>query len=120
MSLKALNIGEETTEVEDYDNKKVHGKTMKKEYVLNDLEALKKKLNNCKRVPEIEITGEATNGSSVTIAVKTPLFEYFKSSLVGIIETDKRITKIGTVRKVIADTNFNGEANVEYQLEACK
>ena len=98
-------------------SKDVAGSTAKKEYVLNDIEALKKKLDNCKRSPPLSITNEAVNGSCVTVAFRTSLFEFFKSSFTKEISTDERITRVDPVRRVVADTNHHGEANVEYQLE---
>ena len=92
-------------------------KVVKKDYVLNDMEALKKKLDNCKRDPELGIIGEAQDGSCVTVAVKTALFEYFKANLVNSLKLDTRIIDVNPTRRVTADTNFNGEANVEFQLE---
>ena len=97
--------------------KKNQPKVLKKDYVLNDMEALKKKLDNARRNPGIEISGEAVDSSCVTIGVKTALYEYFKSSLMEILGKDSRIANIKPIQKVIADTNFNGEASVEYQLE---
>ena len=92
-------------------------RTAKKSYVLNDLEAIKKKLENAYRQPGIEIVTEAVDGSCVTIGVKTSLFEYFKENLLSTLMNDARVSKVDPVRKVTADTNFNGEASVEYQLE---
>ena len=56
--------------------KKNAGKTVKKDYVLNDLEALKKKLAHSTRSPEIEVASEAINGAKITNTVKTVLFDY--------------------------------------------
>ena len=33
------------------------------------------------------------------------------------LKQDERIPKAEAVKKVVADTNFNGEADVEFQLE---
>ena len=59
-------------------SKKNQVNVMKKAYVLNNLEALKKKMNNEKRKPEIAISGEAIDGSCTTVSMKTSLFEYSK------------------------------------------
>jgi hypothetical protein len=96
------------------DIKKRATKTVKKDYVLNDMEALKKKLDNAKRKPEIEISGEAVDGSFVTIGVKTSLFEYLKAFLMENFIKDTRISTVQPIQKVVAETNFNGEANVFY------
>ena len=67
-SIKAFdNKGDSTIE------KKKQGTIVKKDYVLNDLEALKKKLANEKRQPEVGISGEASNGACTTVCMKTSL-----------------------------------------------
>ena len=92
-------------------------KVLKKDYVLNDIEAIKNKLENCKRNPEIGIIGEAVDGSSTTVAVKTALFEYSRQNLISSIRKDTRTIEVIPTKQVISDTNFHGEANVEYQFE---
>ena len=117
-----VTVPEAGTAIDKNDDKVVDGKKkmtkiLKKDYVLNDMEALKKKLDNAKRKPEIEISGEAKDGSCVTIGLKTSLFEYFKSFLMEHFKKDDRISNVEPIQKVVAETNFHGEANVEYQLE---
>ena len=97
--------------------KKKQANVIKKDYILNDLEALKKKMANKKRSPEIGIYGEAVNGACTTIGMKTSLFEYSKAFMMEEIGKDARITQITPVAKVVADTIFHGEADIEYQLE---
>ena len=79
-----------------------HFDLMKKDYVLNDLEALKKKLNNENRKPEIQLVGEAKNGSCSTVSMKTSLFEYSKAFMMDIISKDERIIKVNSVRIAVA------------------
>ena len=97
--------------------KKSSGGIIKKDYILNDLEALKKKLDNEYLSPGIQITNEAVSGASTTIRLKTSLFEYAKCYLMETLKQDERIIKAEAVKKVVADTNFHGEADVEFQLE---
>ena len=54
---------------------------LKKDYVLNELEALKKKLDNEDLKPEISISSHAVDGSNATISMKTSLYEYAKVHL---------------------------------------
>ena len=49
---------------------------VKKDYFLNDIEALKKTMNNEEKKPELGISGEAIDGSCTTICMKTSLFKY--------------------------------------------
>ena len=109
----ALNV-ENSTEV---DAKKQQVNVLKKDYVLNDLEALKKKMNNESRNPGISITGEASNGSCTTVGMKTSLFEYSKVWMFELLSVDERIVDVIPVQKVVADSNHHGQADVEYQLE---
>jgi hypothetical protein len=111
MSVTTLQM---TDNVIAHDLNKKQTKTLKKDYVLNDLDALKKKLDNSQRNPGIEISEEAVDGSCATVGVKTALFEYFKAFLIEYLQKDNRITKVEPVQKVVADTKFHGEANVEY------
>ena len=87
-----------------------------KEYVLNDLEALKKKLNNEHRKPEIQMSKEASNGSCATVGMKTSLFEYSKAVMTNILLKDARILEVRAVQKAVAKTNYNGNVDVESSL----
>ena len=90
---------------------------IKKDYILNDLEAIKKKLDNEYLQPEIQISSEAVDGANTIISMKTSLFEYAKQFLMEALKQDTRIIKAEAVKKVVAKTNFHGEADVEFQLE---
>ena len=96
---------------------KKNSNVVKKDYILNDLEALKKKLDNEHLKPEIKISNEAVDGGNTTITMKTSLFEYCKQFLMETLKKDDRIIKAEAVKKVVADTNYHGEADVEFQLE---
>ena len=92
-------------------------KILKKDYVLNDIEALKKKLDNSTRNPSIEISKEAVDGSCVTVGVKTALYEYFKARLMDDFKNHPNICEAKPIQKVVANTHMHGIADVEYQLE---
>ena len=79
---------------------------IKKYYILNDLEAIKKKLDNEYLQPEIQISGEAVEGANTIISMKTSPFEYAKQFLMEALKQDTRIIKAGAVKKVVAKTNF--------------
>ena len=61
------------------DTSKVVTKIVKRKYVLNELEAMRKKLSYQQRSPAVTIEGEAKNGSTINVLVKTSLFEQNKS-----------------------------------------
>ena len=90
---------------------------LKKDYFLNDIDALKKKLDNSKRNPAIEISKEAIDGSCVTVGMKTALYEYFKACLMDDFKNHPNICVAKPVLKAVANTHMNGVADVEYQLE---
>ena len=54
---------------------KIHAaKAIKKNYVMDELEAMKKKLSFQQRTPAISVEGEAKNGVTISVLVKTSLF----------------------------------------------
>ena len=95
--LNMTNKAIKNTKSDGLVEKKKDGNVKKKDYVLNDLEALKKKMANEKRSPEIGLTGEAVDGSCSTVGMKTSLFEYFKAVMMNEIGKDERITSINAV-----------------------
>ena len=94
-------------------------KTIKKAYILDELDAMKKKLSFQLRNPAISIEGEAKNGVTINVLVKTSLFEYAKANLINDLQAN--IAVIDTKQTVVATANskHSGVADVEYQLE-CK
>ena len=108
-----------TSEVANVKDKAAPDKTKieMKNYILDDLGALKKKWNMINHKPEIDVNGEATNGSSINIDMKTSVFELMKAKLVEKMKNEKEIDDIAlpTTSKAVAK---NGEeADVEYHLE---
>ena len=57
-----------------------------KNYILDDLTALKKKWSMINHKPEIDVNGEASNGSSINVAMKISLFEIMKAKLVNVLK----------------------------------
>ena len=87
-----------------------------KTYILDDLGALKKKWNRINHKPEIDENGEALNGSSVNIDMKTSIFEMMKMDMISSLKKENKIDDISlpTPSKAIAK---NGEeADVEYHI----
>ena len=112
------NTNNAVTVLKDNDTtSKKNANVVKKDYILNDLEAIKKKLDNEYLSPAIQITKEASNGISTTVSMKTSLFEFSKCFLMEALKKDVRVTMAEAVLKVTAETNFNGDADVEFQLE---
>ena len=72
------------------DKSKVEMKT----YILDDLAALKKKWNMINHKPEIDVNGEAINGSSINVDMKTGLFEVMKANLLPALDKETDIGEI--------------------------
>ena len=92
-------------------------KVIKKPYVLNELDAMRKKLNFQHRNPSISIEGEAKNGSTININVKTSLFEYTKARLIEELVAIPEILETEQTATATAPSKHSGIAEVEYQLE---
>ena len=60
------------------DMKKLSGRTVQKDYILNDISALKKKVRHETRPEAFDTGSEASNGSNVVIQMKTSFFEHVK------------------------------------------
>ena len=73
---------------------KTSAKIVKRTYVLNELEAMKKKLSFQQRSPAISIDGEAKNGVTINVLVKTSLFEYTKAKLINALEDDPEVVEL--------------------------
>ena len=88
-----------------------------KNYILDDLTALKKKWSMINHKPEIDVNGEASNGSSINVAMKTSLFEIMKVKLVNVLKGDPNIEEIGFPMTSKATAKNGEEADVEYHLD---
>jgi hypothetical protein len=92
------------------------GSVEMKSYVLDDLKALKKKWNMITHKPEVDVNGEASNGSSINVDLKTSLFELMKNGIVDFFkkEPDIQAVEFPTTSKAVSK---NGEeADVEYHV----
>ena len=96
---------------------KTSAKVVKRTYVLNELEAMKKKLSFQQRSPAISIDGEAKNGVTINVLVKTSLFEYTKAKLINALEDDPEVVETKQTVVATATSKHSGVADVEYQLE---
>ena len=88
-----------------------------KNYILDDLTALKKKWSMINHKPEIDVNGESSNGSSINVAMKTSLFEIMKAKLVNVLKGESNIEEIGFPMTSKATANNGEEADVEYHLD---
>ena len=93
------------------------GTTRQKNYVLNDVGALKKKITHEKRQLDYSLAKEAKDFSNVVIQMRASFFEYVKSYFISELEDNQNITKIENAVRSKAATESSMEAYVEYSLE---
>ena len=92
------------------------GSVIQRNYILNDVEALKKKIKAEKRQKDLSIT-EAKDGSSVTVTLKAPLFEFVKTYFIQEIQSLAEIKSVKNAEGVKVASETGGDAFVEYLME---
>ena len=94
------------------------GKTSKqRNYTLNDVSALKKKIQHEKRIVDIEIGKEAKNYSNVTVPMRASFFEHVKLFFIKDLLTSPDIVKVENAEVARAATESHGDADVEYTVD---
>ena len=88
-----------------------------KTYILDDLKALKKKWNMISHEPEIDVNGEAANGSSINIDMKTAIFEVMKAGLVDYLKKKADVMEVVFPMTSRAQSKNGEEADVEYHID---
>ena len=88
-----------------------------KDYVLDDLKALKKKWSMIDHKPEIDVNGEASNRSSININMKTSVFELMKAGLIDFLKKETDIQKVEFPVISKAQSKNGEEADVEYHVD---
>ena len=99
------------------DTTKTVATVVKRNYVLYELEAMRKKLSCQQRNPAVSIEREAKNGSTINVLVKTSLFEYTKVKLLDALKNDPEVVETKQTVTATAPSKHSGMADVEYQLE---
>ena len=87
-----------------------------REYTLNDVGALKKKVVHEKRKVDIMIEKEAKDLSNVTILMRASFFEHVKSAFVPELTKHPEFVSFDNMEGVKAATESHGEAYVEYSV----
>ena len=93
------------------------GTTRQRNYTLNDIGALKKKISHEKRSFDFMISKEAVDNSNVVIPMRASFFEFLKRNFIEDLERDPSIVNIENAERVKAATETVGDAFVEYSLE---
>lgn len=90
------HIGSTSSKIPSMSNKKAGTKAevVQRNYALNDIGALKKKLSQETNTEPFSIGKEAKDGSNITITMRASVFERVKQAFVEELSKDNRITKI--------------------------
>ena len=106
----------DVTVIELHKEPKNHAVEMKT-YILDDLKALKKKFNMINHNPPIDVNGEASNGASINIDMKTSLFELMKEGFIDHLKKETDIQKLEFPVTSKAQSKNGDEADVEYHVD---
>ena len=105
-----------TTEVELHEEPNNYAVEMKT-YILDDFKALKKKFSMINHNPSIDINGEASNGASINVDMKTSLFELLKQGFCNYLKNEVDIQKVELPVTSKAQSKNGDEADVEYHVD---
>ena len=128
-ALSIVHIGDEPTTSSDnivveksFDDKNIekngrNGKVKQRNYTLNDVAALKKKMKAEVKKQEVSIGKEAKDASNITVPMKASFFEFVKAYFINDLIDNSNIVKIDNAEGVKAATDNHGDAFVEYLME---
>ena len=93
------------------------GQTIQRNYVLNDIGALKKKIRHESRKDPYNQGTEARDGSNMVLLFKTSFFEYLKYNFINDLVKASGIDNVHNVIGAKVNSESSGEAFVEFSLE---
>ena len=93
------------------------GRTIQRNYVLNDTAALKKKIKHENRKDAFNQGVEARDCSNMVLLLKTSFFEHVKNRFISDIMNREEITDVKNAVGAKVDSESSGEAFVEYSLD---
>ena len=67
--------------------------------------------------PEIDVNGEALNGSSINVDMKTSIFELMKAGILDYLKKETDIKKVELLTTSKAYSKNGEEADVEYHVD---
>ena len=114
-ALLGQHIGSNPSKIPSTSNKKVGtmAEVVQRNYALNDIGALRKKLNHELNKEQYSNGKEAKDGSCFTITMRASVFERVKEGFIEDLTKDNRITKISNGLAATATVNVgNGKAAV--------
>ena len=106
----------QSKEISNHDARK-KGKVVQRNYIMNDLGALRKKLNHEGRKQDFRIAKEAKDGSNTIIQMRASFFDFIKAKFIDELSQNVEIDDIQNAEAAKAATESSGEAYVEYSME---
>ena len=91
---KSVSLEVTSEEVEKTETDRKKGKVIQRNYVLNDVAALKKKLRAEGKKHEVTIGKEAKDASNITVPMKASFFEFVKGNFIDDLANNSNILKI--------------------------
>ena len=110
----SLNLN---TEVSSKTDGKKKGKVVQRNYVMNDVGALRKKLRHEARKQEFLLAKEAKDCSNVVVQMKASFFDYTKAKFIDEVQENNDINDISNGEAAKAATESSGDAYVEYSMD---
>ena len=114
--VKSVLLTKQSGEVSGNNTKK-RGKVVQRNYAMNDLGALRKKMRHETRKHEFVIAREATDGSNLVIQMKPSFFDFTKAKFIDEIQQNEDIGDVQNGEAVKAATEGSGDAYVEYSMD---
>ena len=110
-------LGDNNFENQQVEPTAMRGNLKQRNYILNDVGALKKKLKAEVMKHEVAIGKEAKDASNITVPMKASFFEFVKAHFINDLMGYKDIVKVDNAEGVKAATENFGDAFVEYLME---
>ena len=121
-NMSSSNSHEKTVVDKNFEQKRVEpggrkASVKQRNYILNDVGALKKKLKAEGKKHEVSIGKEAKDASNITVPMKASFFEFVKAHFINDMLDNVNILKVDNAEGVKAATDNFGDAFVEYLME---
>ena len=95
----------------------LNGNIVHRNYILNDSNALKKKLRHEGRPDPFDLGTDAKNGANVVVLLRTSFFEHVKKEFIGNLLKNKDIEKVDNGLGSKVASGNSGDAFVEYSCD---
>ena len=93
------------------------GTVIQRNYVMNDLGALRKKLQHEGRKPDFILSKEAKDASNAIVQMKASFFDFTKANFIEEMQQSEDIINIQNAEAAKAATESSGDAYVEYAMD---